>query len=161
MEKLIKILVVLFFAQSNGQTIFKDNFLFESTNVEYNSIGGKFSKGKFYIIIKDSDVNKLEFDKKIKNCLNRKKNKYNYYYLIIPKDFSNKKEELVLEFIKDILGKRKLLDSEMNIFSDKNYFEKYEEKRQINHGKYNHVYLNKINSLTFFKENNNICDFLN
>lgn len=158
----LALILLLFFLQSNGQTIFKEHFLFDSKEVEYSSTTGKHIKGKFYIVIQNTETGTGQFIDDIKNCLKKKKSfDFNYYYLIVPKEFSNQKEALVLEFIKDILSKHKLADSEMNIISDNDYFMLYNETRSINRGRYKHVFLNKINSLKILDKNNSICELLN
>ena len=61
----------------------------------------------------------------------------------------------------DILSKRKLIDKEMNVIADGNYFNLYEETRTSNNGKYKNSFLNKIHKTTILNSSDNICSFLN
>lgn len=131
MKNSFKLLALLFLClKSNGQTITKNNFLFEKTKIDYLITGSSNNHGKFYVVIKDTTTNFNEFNEDLKACLKKKKTlKSNCYYLVIPKEFTQNKEKLVLDFINNILDSKKLFESEMNIISDGNYFSLYEQTK--------------------------------
>ncbi len=134
MKKKSLILILFFyFLKSNGQTpILGKDFTFENTKIEYFISTGKDSR-KFYVVIKDTSTAQINLLKDIKKCLKKKKPlRYNYYYLAIPKELFDKKEELIFALFKNIflLQGEKHSKTEMNILSDGDYFQSYIEKQK-------------------------------
>lgn len=154
---------ILFFLLTNinGQITKKNQFYIDSVSIDYTSLTKNSASNKFYIVVLDNKTAVLDFEKNIKNCIRRKHNVNSIYYIEIPKEFENQKENFVLEYISDILSKKKLIDKEMNIISSANYYKLYEETRMKNKGKYKNSFLNKINKLTILKANGNVCAFIN
>ena len=154
---------ILFFLLTNinGQNTKKNQFYIDSVSIEYTSFTKNSASNKFYIVVLDNKTLVLDFEKNIKNSIKRKHNVNSIYYTVIPKEFENQKESFVLECISEILSKKKLIDKEMNIISNADYFKLYEETRKKNKGKYKNSFLNKINKLTILKDNENVCAFIN
>ena len=160
MKYIFKLLVfILFCMNTYGQKNNNDFFTYNKKEVYYSTYNFKNVSNKFNIIIIQNK--NIEFEKEIKLCIKKKKKLGNIYYIFIPEEFSEQKEELVLEFMSDILSKRKLIDKEMNVFADGNYFNLYEETRTSNNGKYKNSFLNKIHKTTILNSSDNICGFLN
>jgi len=159
MENIFKYLVfILFCVNTYGQKNNKDFFAFNKKEVYYSTYNFKNVSNKFNIIIIQNK--NIEFEKEIKLYIKKKKNIGNIYFICIPEEFSEQKEELVLEFMSDILSKRKLIDKEMNVIADANYFNLYEENRSSNNSKYKNSFLNKINSMNILKTNDNLYKLL-
>lgn len=78
----------------------------------------------------------------------------------IPAKFNKNKETFILEFLSDILSKRKLIDKKMNITAYYDYTKLYEETRGKNKRKYKNSFLNKINNLFIVKSNYSFCNYL-
>ena len=161
MKILIKFFSILFFSLNVEGQIVKQQFEFEGNKFEYSFISSKHTSNKFYIVITKNDTKFTDLEKTINNCITKKKNIGNVYFFAIPSELSNKKENIVLDFMNDILSKRKLIDKEMNILVDENYFVLYEEERIKNKGKYKTCFLNKIHRTTILKSSDNICKSLN
>lgn len=144
----------------NGQTIFKESFNFEDRKVSFLKMTTK-KIGEFNFIIKEVDTDSIKLINEIKKCYSKKKSTLSSSYIFfIPKEFTNKKEEIVLEFISFVLSQIKLIDWEMNVIADENYFNLYEETRTSNNGKYKNSFLNKINSMNILKTNDNLYKLL-
>ncbi len=153
---------ILFFSLTNinGQITKKNQFYIDNVRVEYTSFTKKSIDNKFYIVVLDNETQILDFEKNIKNCVKRKHDTDNIYYITIPKEYENQKENFVLEYITEILSKQKLIDKEMNVIASSDNFKLYEETRIKNKGKYKNSFLNIIKKLIILKDNN-ICDFIN
>ncbi len=154
-------ILLLLLTNSNGQITKKNQFYIDTIRVEYNSFTKKATNNKFYIVVLDNKAQLLDFEKNIKNCIKSKPNASIIYYLAIPKEFEKQKESFVLEYISEILSKKKLIDKDMNIIANKDYFKLYEETRIKNKGKYKNSFLNKISNLILLKINDNLCSFIN
>ena len=132
MKTILKITIIcLFCLKSNAQIkLFENHFVFNNLEVKYLTTSSSNPNGNFYVVVKNETNNFNEFNETLKKCLTSKKTlKYDYFYLIISKEFSLDKDKLVLEFINHILGLQKLYESQMNIISDGNYFTLYEETK--------------------------------
>jgi hypothetical protein len=161
MINLIKILsIILFSLNIKGQTT-KQNFKFNNNKIEYSIIFSKNISNKFYVVITKNEPHFSDLEKRVTNCILKKKKLGNIYILSIPNNLFNEKEKLVLDFTNDILSKKKLIDKQMNVVVDENYFTLYEETRIKNKGKYKTCFLNKIHKLTIFNTSDNICKTLN
>ncbi len=161
MKNLLKYTTLfLFFLKMNGQTVVKEQFLYENVKIDYSFISGKSNNIKFNVIIEESDIKINTIGQKIKNCFKNKKKLGDIFYIVIPHKFNNNKVTFVLELLSDILSKRKLIDKEMNIIAHYDYTKLYEEIRVKNKGKYKNCFLNKINNLSIVKNNDSICNYL-
>ncbi|MCX6172309.1 MAG: hypothetical protein NT048_05655 [Flavobacterium sp.] len=161
MKKLIKILIILFFSFNSFGQIIKQQFEFESNKIEYSFISSKYSSNKFFIVITKNETELKNLIKIVNKCFKTEKKIRNIYFFAIPNNLTNNKESIVLDFIYNILSKKKLIDKEMNVIADENYFKLYEETRFNNKGKYKNSFLNKIHKTTILNLNDNICSFLN
>jgi hypothetical protein len=161
MKNLIKIFSLLFFSLNiQGQTN-KQQFEFDSSQIEYLFIPSKHISNKFYIVITKNENQFSDLEKRVSKCVAKKKNIGNIYILVIPNNLLSEKEKVVLDFMNDILSKKKLIDKQMNLIVDENYFALYEDIRIKNKGKYKTCFLNKIHKTTILKTTDNICKTLN
>lgn len=145
-------------AHANAQVTNNDFFFYKGKRVDFSFVNTKANSNKFNVVIFESASN-AEIEKRIKACTKGKKYIGGIHYLVIPKEFSAEKEELVLEFLSAILSKRKLVDKEMNIVADGNYLTLYKEKIAQTR-KYNGGVLNKIEKLSLVRKGDNWCDIL-
>lgn len=162
MRTLVYLLLLLISSNIYSQSIVNNKFKFENSEIEYTSYISKKDKKQFNLVIIDTFKTQNQLNADIKKCLKKKKIfKSNYFFLAIPKIFFNQKEALVLEYITQILGSKKLIDYEMNIISDNYYFKLYEETREKNKNKYKYVFLNKINNIKTINSKKDICEIVN
>ena len=144
----------------NGQTVVKEQFLYDSVKINYSFISSKLNNTKFNIIIEESDTTISTLEKNVKNCVKNKKKVGSVFYVIIPDKFNKNKEAFILELLSDILSKRKLIDREMNIIAHNDYTKLYEETRGQNKGRYKNSFLNKIAKISIIKSNDSFCKYL-
>jgi hypothetical protein len=97
--------------------------------------------------------------KKLKNCNIESNRIGSIYYIVIPEEFTEEEDELVLEFLSYIFSRRKLVDKELNIIADGNYFSLYEKKIALTR-RYKNGLLNKIEKLSIIEYDDNLCEFL-
>ncbi|MFY0482835.1 hypothetical protein ACI6PS_09515 [Flavobacterium sp. PLA-1-15] len=151
-------IIFIFCAYANAQQTNKDFFSYKEEKVLFNFINSKASSNNFNVVIFESK-SPDEILKRIKTCTKENKQIASIYYLVIPKEFTEEKDELVLEFLSDILSKRKLVDKEMNIIADGNYFSLYKDKIALTR-RYKNGLLNKIEKLSIVKTEDSLCNFL-
>ena len=145
-------------AYANAQETNKDFFSYKEEKVLFNFINSKVNSNKFNVIIFESK-SPDEILKTIKTCTKANKHIGSIYYLVIPEEFTEEKDELVLEFLSDIFSKRKLVDKEMNIIADGNYFSHYQDKIALTR-RYKNGLLNKIEKLSIVGTEDSLCNFL-
>lgn len=159
MRKLLFLIGFYFFCQNVvAQKILREDFEFKGTKYSYSLITAKSRSVYFNIVIVGNDIANNDVEKTIKICSS--KNKGSVYYLVIPEKEQNEKESLVLEFICDVLSKRKLIDKEMNVISDGNYVALYEKTKVSSRSKYKNCFLNKISNQAIISDFKNICKYL-
>jgi hypothetical protein len=159
MKNIIRYFIVFIVcACANAQETSEDFFDYKEKKLAYNVINSETNSNKFNVIILKSISNERIL-KKIKTCNIESKHIGSIYYIVIPKEFTEE-DELVLEFLSYIFSKRKLVDKEMNIIADENYFSLYEEKIMRTR-RYKNGLLNKIEKLSIVKIEENWCEFLN
>ena len=156
----IKVLVFLFSINMYSQKTNCEKILIENQEIDYLFISSKSNSDTFQIVIVDDEFEKDNLKKILKRCSKKKENVGSIYFVAIPKEFKNNEGKFTLEFISSILSKKKLIDKEMNIVTNKNYSSLYEETRIKNNGKYKNSFLNKVNKLSIIDSVENICDFI-
>lgn len=146
------------FTSVNAQKTSDDFFYYKEKKLTYGTINFIGNSNTFNVMIFESFNIDNVLDK-IKSCNENSDNIGSIYYIIIPIEYNAEKDELVLEFLSDIFSKKKLVNKEMNIIADGNYFSLYEEK--IAHTRrYKKGLLNKIEKLNIIKTKENMCDFI-
>ena len=156
----IKVLVFIFCVNMYSQKTTCEKISIENQEIDYLFISSKSNSNTFQIIIVDNEFEKDNLKKIVKRCSKKRENIGSIYFVAIPKEFKNVEEKFILEFICSILSKKKLIDKEMNLITNKNYSSFYEETRIKNNGKYKNSFLNKVNKLSIIDSVENICDFI-
>lgn len=123
-----------------------ESFIFKNKKVNY-TLYNYAEEGitDFYIIIDDAENLKEKFEAEIVNCNRTIKNRQ-FYLLSIPKDITTNThmESLFLEFVTHILGRIKLIDSNLYVVSAKNLDNLYNQTKIKSNNMYKHTYLNDI-----------------
>lgn len=157
------IFLLLPFSQKAQNKIIEDKEYTNDLSIEYTILDNYMDKSQIgfsnvYIFIGKDNIKKNI--KSIKNHLRTKKlDRSIFCFLEIPKKFNqDESEKLFLDFIVNILEKRKLVESDLIVFTDKDYTKKYENQRLENlsiqkeklssqRNRYNSIYLNEIKFL--------------
>jgi hypothetical protein len=157
-KKIMKTVILTLILTFNlySQKVNKDTFSFIGEKIEYTIKLAKKNNENFNIIIINDSVSSEKLKLRIIDYINEKCNINETYFIVIPSKFLIKKEDFVLNYICEILSKRKLIDRKMNIISDENYFNFYNQIKEKNKSKYNNCYLNKIQKLVLINENSTI-----
>lgn len=147
---MMKLLFVIIFFTSSGMYSQKqqETFVFKSTEIVYNVYSYVDKEiGDFYIVIDDANMNNI-FHKELVNCNTSLKNK-RFYVISIPENIKGQddKDCLFLEFLTHVLGRTKLVDSNLYVVSSKNYTGLYEKVKNENDNIYQHTYLNEIKGI--------------
>lgn len=145
--KTIKLLFIIILFTNYGIYSQKqqETFVFKSTEIVYN-VYSYVDEGieDFYIVIEDANINN-EFANELENCNTSLKNK-RFYVISIPENVKGQDDAdcLFLEFLTHVLGRTKLVDSNLYVVSAKNYTGLYKKVRNENDNIYQHTYLNEI-----------------
>lgn len=162
MKKILNTTVLFVFCQAMfGQKISSDQFTFEKDVIKYSYVKSKKDSNKFYVVIVNEDIKVDDIEKTIKKCSKNNKSFGNIYYVVVSKIYTENFQQLMLEFLTDVMSKRKLIDKEMNIISDRDFRNFYDETRIKNKSKYKNCFLNPINKFFKFEAIQQICDFIN
>jgi hypothetical protein len=159
MKNIIRYFIVFVFCSyANAQETSEDFFDYKEKKLVYNVVYLKTNSTKFNVIILKS-ISYEQILKKLKTCNIESKRIGSIYYIVIPEEFIEEKDELVLEFLSYIFSRRKLVDKELNVIADGNYFSLYEKKIVLTR-RYKDGLLNKIEKLNIIEYDDNLCEFL-
>ncbi len=159
MKLIIQILFLLLHFKSQSQIKKSEQFIFENEKIDYLFYSKKINSNDFYILIFNESDEKEKIILEIQKCITVNKKLNKLYLLIIPEKFYYKKEKFILEFLSDVLSKRKLIDKNMILITE-NDFEDYYNDFKIKNKRYNKCFLNKIKKYTLIKEKSTICNLL-
>src|SRR5690606_36385726 len=125
MKALITTIVILFSLNIYSQRRISEKIKFQDSVLNYELItNAKPIISDFYVIINENSEVNSDLIKSLKNCY--KLNTDFYFLNIGAKKYSkNEKENLLLEFIKQLMDRRKLNDSKLHIVLNSDYSDMY------------------------------------
>ena len=148
MKKTLTMLLISIISNLYGQTESDFSFKVKDNIYNYKLIEKSNSESFDIIFINIKDNIDIE---KIKKCTK------NTTYLFTFDNINDLDTDIIfIEFLSDLLSKRKLIDKKMNIYSNIPFYE-YLSYYLSKNRKYNGVYLNRINNFQLI-EDGYFCD---
>jgi len=153
MKALITTIVILFSLNIYSQRRISEKIKFQDSVLNYELITyAKPIISDFYVIINENSEVNSDLIKSLKNCY--KLNTDFYFLNIEAKKYSkNEKENLLLEFIKQLMDRRKLNDSKLHIVLNSDYSDMYNNEYIKNN-------LKEISELKIMTLENSICELI-
>jgi hypothetical protein len=115
---------------ANAQELKKNKFLFHNKSMEYTLFHFNQKCDSFKVIILDQEKASQIQESTLRNCIKNKNKTPNFYYVVVPSEFTTEKEEYAMNALISISSKSMLSEKKLEIITDSECLNNYEVKRQ-------------------------------